>query len=353
MPNGPAPDHAAILGEVKAVRRAGIVRLRELDLPLLSRLASGRQPGPGAPAVERLLTTAVSRLDGGTLRDAAAYSLGLAQGTRDWSAAGRRRRAAEVYGVGVERFRKHHEPMVLGQVAEQVAHAAAEAPHGDARPAPLIGETHRELRAGPYRLTLHVHPVDLLRDVDVIVAPANVYFALPEPYKSSISASLRRAGALRGPTGELIEDRVHDELRAWTVRHGAAGRAVQPGTVAVTGPGALSAQGVRRIHHAAVAVPRAGTNDYDVLPADVTRAVTRSFALLSEESPHVAPPLRSVCLPLLGAGRGGLAPEVSFAAVWAAVEAELARGAEWEVHLVVREPTSAEVIVRMLEGGRA
>ncbi|MFJ8694347.1 macro domain-containing protein [Streptomyces roseolilacinus] len=353
MPTGPMPDHASILGEVKAVRRAGLVRLRELDLPSLSRAASSPAlaHGPGATPVERLLRAAVARLDAGTLRDAAAYGLGLAQGTRDWPAADRRRRAAEVYGVSVERFRKHHEPLVLGQVAEQVAAVAAE--RAGAPAAAPARTTHRELRAGRHRLTLHVHSVDLLRDVDVVVSPANVWFALPAPYKSSVPASLRQAGAVRGPTGELVEDRVHDELRAWAARHGAAGRAVRPATVAVTGAGALAAQGVRRLYHAAVAVPRAGTNDYDVLPADVTRAVTRVFALLGEESARFDPPLRSLCLPLLGAGRGGLPAEVSAAAVWAAVEAELARGAAWDLHLVVLDAADADVLARLVEGGGA
>ncbi|GAA4907287.1 hypothetical protein ACFPM3_13325 [Streptomyces coeruleoprunus] len=352
MPTGPLPDHASLLDEVKAVRRAGLVRLRALDLPALSRAAGPVGHGPDAPAVERLLRAAVARLDAGTLRDAAAYTLGLARGTRDWPAADRRRRAAAVYGVSVERFRKHHEPLVLGQIAEQIAAAAAEraGPERAAVPPPPR-DTHRVLRAGPHRLTLHVHPVDLLRDVDVVVSPANVWFALPEPYKSSVPASLRRAGALRGPTGELLDDLIHAELRTWAARHGAAGRPAQPATVAVTGSGALAAQGVRRIYHAAVAVPRAGTNDYDVLPADVTRAVTRVFALLAEESGRFDPPLRSVCLPLLGAGRGGLDPGVSAAAVWAAVGAELARGARWDVHLVVLDPADAEVLAELVEGG--
>lgn len=38
---------------------------------------------PGA-AVESLLRRAVSLLDEGTLRTAAEYTLGFAQGTRDW-----------------------------------------------------------------------------------------------------------------------------------------------------------------------------------------------------------------------------------------------------------------------------
>ncbi|WP_369147341.1 hypothetical protein [Streptomyces sp. R44] len=109
------------------MRRAGLVRLRELHLPELARLsldASENPVGDGdrgtVAAIERLLRTAVSRIGGGSLQTAAEYSLGLAQGTRDWPASERRRLAAQVYGVSVERFRKHHELMVLGQITEQV-----------------------------------------------------------------------------------------------------------------------------------------------------------------------------------------------------------------------------------------
>ncbi|WP_330307948.1 MULTISPECIES: hypothetical protein [unclassified Streptomyces] len=352
------PDPASLLSELREVRRAGLVRLRGRALPALEAAAeavtatAARSPGA---AVEALLRLAVSRLDAGTLRTAAEYTLGLAQGTRDWPASSRRARAASVYGVSVERFRKDHEVMVLGQVAEHVLRLV---PQETGVPGAEGDEwgvgTHRfvHVRAGgrQVRLTLHVHPVDLLRDVDVVVSPANVHLALPEQYKSSVAASLRRAAAVRGVTGDVLDDPVHDELRKWAARQGTAGRPVLPGTVAATSSGALAGQGVRRIYHAAVAVPRAGTNDYDVLPADVTRAVSRALALLAEECDRHAPPLRSVCFPLLGSGRGGLPYRVSLAAIWAAVEAELARGARWDVHFVVRTPEAAALVERVPAG---
>ncbi|WP_251050995.1 MULTISPECIES: hypothetical protein [unclassified Streptomyces] len=375
------PDHGAVLAEVREVRRAGIVRLRELRLPVLTEMSVG--PGEGSPgephfpAVERLLRTAVAEMGGGTLQEAAEYSLGLARGTRDWPPADRRRRAAQVYGVSVERFRKHQELMVLGQVAEQLVRLAAgasaagsaggsgggsvaagtAAAGASSSPGPRqLAPSHHEIpvRAGgrDRRVTLHVHAVDLLRDIDVVVSPSNTHLALPEPYKSSVAASLRRAGALRDPAGRLVEDRIHDELRAWTDRFSPPGLPVAAGTVAATGSGALEWQGIRRIYHAAVAVPRPGTNDYDVLPVDVTRAVTRVFALLAEENDRSAaagrPPLRSLCLPLLGAGRGGLTATESFGALWAAVEAELARGGDWDVHFLVRRPERALLVAELL-----
>ncbi|MFF7177620.1 hypothetical protein [Streptomyces sp. NPDC008121] len=396
----PITDPSSVAVELRAVRRAGVVRLHGLALPELRRAAEARSPDG---TVEGLLRLAVALLDAGTLRTAAEYTLGLAQGTRDWPAADRRRRAAEVYGVSVERFRKAHEVMVLGQVAETVARLLDAPAPADAvgtspgiatgSPGALVGSgdlaygggrgpgsadggrtpgtrpgaggspaaegdprTHRslEVRAGgrTVRLTLHVHPVDLLRDVDVVVSPVNTHLALPEPYKSSVSASLRRAASLWGVTGDVLDDPVHDELLRWKAHHGTSGRPVLPGTVAATGTGALAAQGVRRIYHAAVAVPRAGTNDYDVLPADVTRAATQVFAGLARESARFDPPLRSVCFPLLGAGRGGLPYRASIAALWPAVEAELSRGAAWDLHFVVRGPAAAGVLERLLTGTR-
>ncbi|MFJ9929013.1 macro domain-containing protein [Streptomyces misionensis] len=347
----PSIDHASVLGELQVVRRAGLLRLRGSELPALeTAAASSVTARTRESAVEALLRRAVGQLDAGTLRTAAEYTLGLAQGTRDWPAASRRARAAQVYRVSEERFRKHHEVMVLGQVAEHIvalAQGGADAPEEDEQE----GGTHRfvDVPAGgrTVRLTLHVHPVDLLRDVDVVVSPANTYLALPEPYKSSVSASLRRAASVRGVTGDLLDDPVHDELRKWLARHGTSGRPVLPGTVAATGTGALARSGVRRIYHAAVAVPRAGTNDYDVLPADITRATSRALALLAEEHDRYDPPLRSVCFPLLGSGRGGLPHRVSAAAVWSAVEAELARGARWDVHFVVHTPEAARAVERI------
>lgn len=343
----PSLDHPSLVAELQVVRRAGLLRLRGRELPALeSAAASFSSARTREGAVEALLRRAVDRLDAGTLRTAAEYTLGLAQGTRDWAASSRRARAAEVYRVSGERFRKHHEVMVLGQVAEHIMElvdGGGERDEDDGEAA-----THRsvEVLAGDraVRLTLHVHPVDLLRDVDVVVCPANTYLALPEPYKSSVSASLRRAASVRGVTGDLLDDPVADELRKWAAANGTSGRPVVPGTVVATGSGAMAGYGVRRIYHAAVAVSRAGTNDYDVLPAHVTRATSRALELLAEEHERYSPPLRSVCFPLLGSGRGGLPYRVSAAAVWSAVEAELARGAGWEVHFVVRSPAAARVV---------
>ncbi|MFE2503229.1 hypothetical protein HLK56_15800 [Streptomyces sp. G9] len=360
MPESALPDHAAILRELRQIRRVGVMRLRKLRVPSLDRAAAALgtpRTGPRVEAVEQLLRLAVESMDAGSLREAAAYSLGLAGGTRDLPPAERRRRAAALYGITVDHFRKHQEFAVLGEVAEQVVRLsstpAAAVPKGpDAARRWPLSSGHRTLPVvvlgRPSTITLHVHPVDLLRDVDVVVSPTNTFLSLPEVYKSSVSASLRRAGALRDCAGGLVEDRVHDQVREWVVRHAAPGRSVLPGTVAPTSAGALAEQGIRRIYHAAIAVPRPGTNDYDVQPDDVTRSAARALSLLAAERDAFDPPLRSICFALLGSGRGGLSHEASLRAVWAAIEAELARGSRDEIHLVVRHPSRADLVERML-----
>ncbi|WP_432151600.1 hypothetical protein [Streptomyces sp. bgisy029] len=349
-------DVASVLREVKTIRAEGLVRIRELSLPLLRRAASAHSTvvtDAWPVEVENLLRTALAGLGGGDLEEAAALTLGLAPGMRDRPAADRRRLAARVYSVSVERFRKSHEDMVLGQIAEQVCWIAGTpaSDHG-ASPSPLLAPhlQHRTLRVDSRSLTLHVHPVELLRDVDVIVSPLNTHLSLPETYKASVAAALRRSGTLHDAAGDVIGDPVHDELLGWRAANGSRGRPVLPGTVAPTGPGGLAARGIRRIYHAAVAVPRPGTNRYDVSPQDVTAAATRALALMGEEGNSFEPPLRSVCFPLLGAGRGGLSPQTSISALWAALAGDSPQNRD--VHLIVRRPPLAEVVADVLRARR-
>jgi O-acetyl-ADP-ribose deacetylase (regulator of RNase III) len=120
---------------------------------------------------------------------------------------------------------------------------------------------------------------------------------------------------------------------------------VTAGSVAVTSAGALSEQGILRIYHAAVATPRPGTNDYDVMPTAITQAVHAAFAMARNERPRFTPPLSSLGFPLLGAGRGGLDPASSFAWIWAALEREIPRDNTWAIHFVTHQRATAEVIV--------
>jgi O-acetyl-ADP-ribose deacetylase (regulator of RNase III) len=351
------PSVADVVADLRLLRERGLVRIRHTELAAL-RCALSLSPAvppegaesSGVRAIEALLRAAVANLGGGQLGTAAEHTFGLNRGGRDRPAQDRRRRAAQEYGVSQERFRKHHERVVIEQVAEEIlelCQPSAGRAHGDVAQPELAREIRMEGRCGAARfpVTVHVEPVELLRDVDVVVAPANVYLEMPQPYKASVSAALRRAAARRGPDGAIVADDLANELRSWVSRNGRPGMPVTAGSVAVTSAGALSEQGIRRIYHAAVATPRPGTNDYDVVPTAITQAVHAAFAMARDERPRFTPPLNSLGFPLLGAGRGGLDPAASFAWIWAALEREIPRDNTWAIHFITHQRATAEVIV--------
>lgn len=93
--------------------------------------------------------------------------------------------------------------------------------------------------------------------VDVLVSSENIYFEMSKTFRRTVSGSLRRAAATKDTVGRITDDVIARQLADWVRRFGVPGLPVAAGTVAVTSPGALSAQGVRRILHAAVATPSA------------------------------------------------------------------------------------------------
>lgn len=348
------------MADLRVLRGRGLVRLRHSDLGALRRAAAhtgvlaatGEGPGP----VEALVRAAVENLGGGSLGDAAVHTFGLARGHRDRPAADRRKRAALVYGVSVERFRKHHEKVVMEQVAEEILKLCeasrqprAVKPPEFSRRVDLTGE----VGGARFPIVVHTEPAELLYDVDILVVPQNTYLAMPQPFKTSVAAAVRRAGARRAADGEVVSDVVDEELRAWLAKHGRPGLPVAAGTVAPTSPGELSGQGIRRLYHAALASPRSGSNDYDIDPAAVSQAVRNVLELARAERGDFDPPLRSLAFPLLGAGRGGLAPETSFAWLWAAVERDFAVHAPWELHFITRHRAVADLITARLAAAGA
>jgi hypothetical protein len=88
--------------------------------------------------------------------------------------------------------------------------------------------------------------------------------------------------------------------------------------------------------------PQAGTNEYEVDPDTTPRAVRNIFRLARLERCSYDPPLASICLPLFGAGRGGVDPRDSLAWIWAALERELSHD-RWEVHLVTSKPHNIDL----------
>ena len=351
-----------VVADLRLLRERGLVRIRHTELATL-RQAAERAPalpaGDVSPqAVETLLRAAVENLGEGSLAAAAAHTFGLNRGARDRPAQDRRRRAAQEYGVSVERFRKHHERVVIEQVAEEILKlcqpsAGLRVPGPE--PPELAAETRLECRAQDTQVPVivHVEPVELLRDVDVVVAPTNTYLELPQPYKASVSAAIRRAAAYRARDGTVVTDPVLDELHRWVKDNGRPGLPVTAGTVVATSPGALSQQGICGIYHAAIVSPRPGTNDYDVDPAAIALAVRNTFVTARSERVLTGQRRRSLVFPLLGAGRGGLDPAVSFAWIWATAVREIRQEADWEIHFVSRRRAVADIILAGLNQGKA
>lgn len=265
----------------------------------------------------------------------------------------RRRRAALIYGVSVERFRKHHERIILEQVAEEILKLCMTSQTPD-RPQVMRAELDQQInltcQVGDHRasVVVHIEPIELLSDIDIVVVPDNVYFELPQHFKSSVSAAIRRAAAIRSDDGEIITDVIGDELTSWLRRHSRVGLPVAPGTVVVADPGQLAVQRVRRIYHAAIAVPVPGTNYYNVEPAAIADSVRTVLATARAERDLFVPELSSIAFPLLGAGRGGLGLATSFTWLWTALERDMRENGPWSIHFVTIRRSAADLIVAKL-----
>jgi hypothetical protein len=186
--------------------------------------------------------------------------------------------------------------------------------------------------------------MELLTGIDVIVSSENTYFEMSQSFKASTSARLRRAAAERSPSGVIHWDLATDGLQAWMRENQLLGIRMNPGTIAPTDPGALRHRGIARIYHAAVVEPRLGTQEYYVNPETVGQVVHTVFRTAREERSGLGLKLTSICFPLLGCGRGGLNPMVSFKHTWDAIEEELREDPSWEIHFVSWKPEDINLI---------
>jgi hypothetical protein len=131
------PSHADVASDLGLVREKGLVQLRRLRLVALHQaarlcdLTGSAEPEPSA--IEALLRQAVERLGGGRLGEAASYTFGLVQGTRDWPAQDRRAQVARIYGVTPDRARKAQEKTAIAQTAEQILNLCHECRLRDVR----------------------------------------------------------------------------------------------------------------------------------------------------------------------------------------------------------------------------
>ncbi|MFH9727382.1 macro domain-containing protein [Streptomyces sp. NPDC017254] len=370
------PSHARLAEELHALRRpglAGLRRIRPEALGQVARAAGYALDGTDeAAGIEALLEAAVRRLaaapappgesaaPGGAADDrradplgrAAAHTFGLFPGRRGTPAPERRKAAAAVYGVTPERFRRGQEQEVIAELAGAalaLARTATAAPVRREAPDALPDPPRRA--GGPAlppatlrRITVHFSSVELLRDIDIIVSSENTHMEMSKTFRPTVSGALRRAAAIRNTGGEITDDVLARELADWMRSNGRTGLPVRPGTVVPTSSGALAERGVRRVYHAAVALPDADGAGYHVAPQTLAEAVAAVFALANAERDAYDPPLTSLCFPLLGSGQGGLPPVKAARWLRWAVQEELSRHPDWTVHFVTRDPELARLL---------
>ncbi|MDI1462847.1 hypothetical protein QEZ54_17870 [Catellatospora sp. KI3] len=347
MPHA-VPTRDEVVADLRQVRVLGLVRLRTAVVPALAALASSRVGGSSPADLEEMLRQAVALLDSVRLRSAAEHTFGLLPGDRDKAAQDRRKAAARSYSVGVDRFRKHYEPIVLDQVAEVIAlwpDVLTDTGVAEWLASPVVLRV--RVDAAVHLVQVHCTSIDLIRGVDIVVNPTNTYMELAGVYKKSVAATLRWAGAPKDAEEGILVDSVADALREWRVTHGVTGQVV-PGTVAGTSVDPAAELAYRRIYHAAIAQPRVGTNEYHVALSVLERAVRNVFALARAERDRHVPSLSSICFPLLGAGRGGLDPAQSFLRIWQTVQEELRGDGDWQIHFAAVHPREADLIKRGL-----
>lgn len=392
------PGHDELARDLRVLRERGLLRLRRLSLPALSAAAeaAGLAVGPeDARAVEVLLRRAVEALGDEEPGQAAQYLFGLVQGTAGRRPTDLRERAAGIYGLAAETFRKDPERLLIERIAQEILllcppplrttewRGTPEPPTepelparsnegrrpGDARTAiadalraiDRLGhldpdDRYRFGRYGPFELpisdqratvTVDLGAVEELRDVDIIVSSENTYLEPARVFTTTLSGQLRNAAAIRDATGVIVEDVIADELAAWIRRHARPGNPVDAGVVVATSPGALARNGVKRILHAAVASPRRGWNGYDVPEVGVFRAVHQCFEFARVER-LTDPRVRSISIPLFGAGDGGLDAAQSFSRLWPATAQELRDDPTWHVHLTTWTIAETAVVLRGL-----
>jgi O-acetyl-ADP-ribose deacetylase (regulator of RNase III) len=348
------PSHQSLVEDLRVLRERGLTRLRLLTLPALRGAADliGTGTGDSPAGIEEVVRAAAERLETGKLSEAAAYTLGLTPGTRDWAAQDRRRRSAEIYGVTVGHFRKGQERVVLEQLAEQIILLCREHSSPVHAPNPILGPSTTVSLPGPGLppVMVCVGPIELLTGVDILVSSENVHFEMAKTFGASVSAAIRRSGARRTSSGEIIDDVIQRELTAWMSRNARPGLSVAPGTVADTPPGSLAANGVRRIYHAAVAGLRADGNGYDIRPETIPMAVHNAFRLAERQRADYSPALSSMSFPLFGAGRGGLPPEVSAGHLWRSLINELTATPDWSIRVITNRAEHAAGLLAVLSG---
>jgi len=271
-----------------------------------------------------------------SVRDVAAR-IGKAPSTIDPYLAGRRLCPADTYeeilralGVANDEIRpwlEAWERIADGRVAPAVGFSPR---RGHAL---SYGDVFRYALVGPgadRALCLGIVTGDLrrVRGVDVWVNPENTDMSMARFDEHSVSAIVRYEGAVRDDGGRVVADTVAEDL----VRRTRERIPVAAGTAITTTAGELTARnGVRYLVHVAAVHGEPGEGYRQV--ADVARCATNALAEAHRLGGDDAP-VRSVLLPLLGAGTGGGALEPTVTALLGACLDHLAATRPIRVHTV-------------------
>lgn len=151
--------------------------------------------------------------------------------------------------------------------------------------------------------------IGCVHDVDVWVNSENTDMLMDRFFGRSISSRVRYLGAEKADGERIVKDTIATELRE------ALGSEffIRPGDHRITGPGYLryAPHNVRRIVHVA-SVQGAPGRDMKADPAVSRDGVTKALHkvhMLNEAMRTYEPRYRSILIPLLGAGQGGVKAE--------------------------------------------
>ncbi len=119
------PSYDGLVAELELIRRKGIVRLRDLDLPVLvqaARAAGDAEPDQSveAPLIEEMMRRALEDLGSGRLSETARVLFGLEPGSRAETPTDLRRSAADAWGVSEARFRRDPQTLVISELADAI-----------------------------------------------------------------------------------------------------------------------------------------------------------------------------------------------------------------------------------------
>ncbi|GAB3735101.1 hypothetical protein GCM10027598_61000 [Amycolatopsis oliviviridis] len=135
------------------------------------------------------------------------------------------------------------------------------------------------------------------RCAELWVNPENTAMRMSRVDELSVSAIIRYEGACRDAAGRVTADVIADELE----RRVGPRRPIPAGTAIITGAGDLARLGVRYVAHSAAVQGEPGGGYHQI--RDVGRCATAVLAAIDRTTDPK--PVRSVLLPLLGAGQGG------------------------------------------------